>query len=116
MSDESVKIWKGQLEEVGSLRRRFEPLSSEAVKDEWKVGFSRTVEEPSRKDREVGAWHTRWVSAPGWAADRQGCWRKLKKKIKKNNLLRARSSDFWFSTIWIRTAGKEGLTQTYFVQ
>lgn len=47
MSDESIKIWKGQLEEVGSLRRRFEPLSSEAVKDEWEVGFSRTVEEPS---------------------------------------------------------------------
>ena len=58
MSDESIKIWKGQLEEVGSLRRRFEPLSSEAVKDEWEVGFSRTVEEPSRKDEEAGAWHT----------------------------------------------------------
>lgn len=34
MNDKYVKIWKGQLEEVESLNRRFEALSSEAVRDE----------------------------------------------------------------------------------
>lgn len=34
MNDKYVKIWKGQLEEVEFLNRRFEALSSEAVRDE----------------------------------------------------------------------------------
>lgn len=83
MNDESVKIWKGQLEEVESPNRRFDPLSSEAVTDKWEVGFSRTVKEPFQKEGEVGAWHTLSVSSPCCAAVRHGCWRKLKEKMKK---------------------------------
>ena len=62
MKDESIKIWKGQLDGVESVNRGFESLSSDALRIEQEFGLSRTVKEAFRKG-EVGAWHRLFVSS-----------------------------------------------------